>query len=62
MKQFNDQTTVDILEDLESQLIGFGSRAAQNGDTDLFQLIYKFNQKIRQRQYDVKAFMEEVAE
>jgi hypothetical protein len=62
MKQYDDQTTLDILEGLESQLIGFRGRAIINGDTDISQLIYKFNEKIRQKQYDVKAFMEAEAE
>ena len=62
MKQFDDQTTLDILEDLESQLIGFRMRFIENGDTGISQMIYKFNEKIRQKQYDVKAFLEEAAE
>lgn len=62
MKQYNDQTTLDILEDLESQLIGFRMRAIENGDAEIAKMIYKFNEKIRQKQYDVIAFMEEVAE
>jgi len=61
MKQHNDQTTLDILEDLESQLIGFQGRAIHNGDTDIAQLIAKFKQKILQKQYDLKALMEETA-
>lgn len=53
-----NQTTLDILEDLESQLIGFQNRAIRNGDTDIAQMIAKFKQKILQQQYDVKAQME----
>jgi hypothetical protein len=52
------QTTLDILEDLESQLIGFQNRAIRNNDTDIAQMIAKFKQKILQQQYDVKAQME----
>ena len=59
MTQYNDQTTLDILEDLESQLIGFRARAVENGDAELAQMIAKFKEKIVYKQYDVKA---EIAE
>jgi hypothetical protein len=62
MKQYNDQTTLDILEGLESQLLSFRMRCIENGDTEISQMIHKFNEKIRQKQYDVIAFMEELAE
>jgi len=53
-----NQTTLDILEDLESQLIGFQNRAVYNGDTDIAQMIAKFKQKTLQQQYNIKAQLE----
>lgn len=51
-------TTLDLLEDLESQLISFKERAVRNGDTDIAVLIHKFKAKIIQLQNDHKAELE----
>jgi hypothetical protein len=53
-------TTLDLLEDLESQLHSFSLRAAQNGDSDIASLIHKFKSKIVQLQNDAKAELEAV--
>lgn len=51
-------TTLDLLEDLESQLHSFRNRAIQNGDADISSLIHKFKRKIVQLQNDIKAELE----
>jgi hypothetical protein len=47
-------TEQDILENLESQLIGFRLDAAKNGYTDIAVMIGKFLAHTRQKQNDLK--------
>jgi hypothetical protein len=51
-------TEQDILENLESQLIGFKLDAAKNGHTDIAVMIVKFIAQTRDKLTDLK----EVAE
>lgn len=51
-------TTLDLLENLESQLNGFKLEAAKMGNTDIAILIHKFKCKIVELQNDVKAELE----
>jgi hypothetical protein len=47
-------TEQDILENLESQLIGFKGKAAQNGYTDIAVMIVKFIALTREKQTELK--------
>jgi hypothetical protein len=47
-------TEQDILENLESQLIGFKATAAQNGHTDIAIMLVKFIAQTREKQIELK--------